>query len=196
MNKITKLFTLSVVLLSTTSCITDSYYGDGGESSVYRSQSNSKYKKAMKSIEQQNLKMASLEELSIQNGDRIAYLEQQLSTLISSMGESSSGYTRLKQQLAAERTERERMTKAMQKQFSKELAKTETTLRKNQNKVIKAISNSTRHSSNYGTYTVKSGDSLSIISKAAGVSVATLKKINRLNSDMIRIGQKLKIPAN
>ena len=196
MKKIAKLFTLSVVLITTTSCITDSYYGDSGEASAYRNQFNSKYKKAMKSIGQQNLKIVSLEEISLQNGDRIAYLEQQLSTLINSMGESSSSYQKLQQQLSAERAERERMTKAMQKQFSKELAKTETTLRRNQNKVIKAISNSTKSSSNYGTYTVKSGDSLSIISKAAGVSVTTLKKLNRLNSDMIRIGQKLKIPAN
>lgn len=41
------------------------------------------------------------------------------------------------------------------------------------------------------TYTVKSGDSLSKISKDFGVSIAELKKLNKLTSDMIYVGQKL-----
>lgn len=44
-------------------------------------------------------------------------------------------------------------------------------------------------------YTVKSGDTLSKIGKAHGVSVANLKKWNSLSSDMIYIGQKLSIGA-
>ena len=43
------------------------------------------------------------------------------------------------------------------------------------------------------TYTVKSGDSLSVIGHRYGVKVATLKKINNLKSDRIYVGQKLKI---
>ena len=42
-------------------------------------------------------------------------------------------------------------------------------------------------------YTVKQGDTLSAISRKYSVSVANIKKWNNLNSDMIRVGQKLKI---
>ncbi|WP_010099547.1 LysM peptidoglycan-binding domain-containing protein [Ornithinibacillus scapharcae] len=42
-------------------------------------------------------------------------------------------------------------------------------------------------------YTVKSGDTLSKIASQYGVTIADLKKWNKLNSDMIYIGQKLHI---
>ena len=44
------------------------------------------------------------------------------------------------------------------------------------------------------TYTVKSGDTLSKIAQKYHVSIASLKRKNNLKGDMIRIGQKLKIP--
>ncbi|MGV3489188.1 MAG: LysM peptidoglycan-binding domain-containing protein [Tuberibacillus sp.] len=46
------------------------------------------------------------------------------------------------------------------------------------------------------TYTVKSGDSLSVIAKKYGVSVTDLKAANQLTSDVIRIGQQLNIPGS
>lgn len=48
-------------------------------------------------------------------------------------------------------------------------------------------------SSASGTYTVKSGDSLSLIASRYGVTVANLKSWNSLRSDMIYVGQKLSI---
>lgn len=44
-------------------------------------------------------------------------------------------------------------------------------------------------------YVVVSGDSLSRIAVTYSVSVADLKAVNHLSSDVIRVGQKLKLPA-
>jgi membrane-bound lytic murein transglycosylase D len=44
-----------------------------------------------------------------------------------------------------------------------------------------------------GVYRVQSGDTLSGIAKANGVSVADLKRLNGLNGDGIRAGQRLKV---
>jgi LysM repeat protein len=44
-------------------------------------------------------------------------------------------------------------------------------------------------------YTVKSGDSLTKIAKAHGTTVKAIKAENNLNTDHIKVGQKLKIPA-
>lgn len=43
-------------------------------------------------------------------------------------------------------------------------------------------------------YTVRKGDSLSLISKRLGVSVARLKGANGLSSDVIHVGQQLSVP--
>ncbi|WP_141719858.1 C40 family peptidase, partial [Domibacillus iocasae] len=44
-----------------------------------------------------------------------------------------------------------------------------------------------------GTYIVKSGDSLGLIASRNGVTVAALKQMNSLKSDVIFVGQKLKV---
>lgn len=46
---------------------------------------------------------------------------------------------------------------------------------------------------NPSTYTVKSGDTLWEIAQATGVSVAELKRINGLTSDLIKVGQVLRL---
>ncbi|GGB57999.1 putative peptidoglycan endopeptidase LytE [Lentibacillus populi] len=51
-------------------------------------------------------------------------------------------------------------------------------------------------SSNSSTYTVRSGDTLSGIAIKYNVTVTNLKKRNGLKSDLIIVGQKLKIGAN
>ena len=47
----------------------------------------------------------------------------------------------------------------------------------------------------YVEYTVQPGATLSAISKAYGVSISDIKKANNMSSDVLRIGQKLKIPV-
>lgn len=54
--------------------------------------------------------------------------------------------------------------------------------------------NSNGSSDDYIVYTVKVGDNLYSISKKYGVSVDSIKNINNLNSDLLSIGQKLRIP--
>lgn len=50
-------------------------------------------------------------------------------------------------------------------------------------------------SSDYGyEHIVKSGETLSAIAKAYGVSMSSIRKANRMKDDRVRIGQKLFIP--
>lgn len=44
------------------------------------------------------------------------------------------------------------------------------------------------------TYTVRSGDTLSLVAQAFGTTVAKLKELNHLRSDSLRVGQALKVP--
>jgi LysM repeat protein len=46
------------------------------------------------------------------------------------------------------------------------------------------------------TYTVRSGDTLGVIARRHGTSVAALKSANRLTSDIVRIGQELVLPSD
>ena len=43
-------------------------------------------------------------------------------------------------------------------------------------------------------YEVKSGDTLSLIAEAFGTTVAKIKEMNGLKSDLLRVGQKLMVP--
>src|SRR5699024_10381304 len=61
------------------------------------------------------------------------------------------------------------------------------------NESTQTESNTTKPSQQAQVYTVKSGDTLSAIAKRYGVTVTQLKEWNDLNSDLILIGQKLKV---
>jgi len=58
----------------------------------------------------------------------------------------------------------------------------------------KKTSSSGKSKSKGGSYTIKAGDSLSVIAAKTGTSVSKLKAANGLKGDMIRAGKTLKIP--
>jgi len=49
-------------------------------------------------------------------------------------------------------------------------------------------------SGEYVVYTVQSGDTLGVIAKAYGVTVDSVRKVNSMKNDNIRVGQKLYVP--
>jgi LysM repeat protein/tetratricopeptide (TPR) repeat protein len=60
-------------------------------------------------------------------------------------------------------------------------------------KSTSSVSNTHSSSDTFTYYSVKAGDTLSAIARRNGTSVDKIKKVNGLDSDLIRIGQKLKI---
>ncbi|MCU0794133.1 MAG: LysM peptidoglycan-binding domain-containing protein [Opitutaceae bacterium] len=46
------------------------------------------------------------------------------------------------------------------------------------------------------TYTVKAGDSLSLIARRSGTTVGAIKTLNKLKGDSVTVGQKLTLPAS
>ena len=53
---------------------------------------------------------------------------------------------------------------------------------------------SSPHPSNHSVYLVQPGDTLSKISRLHGTSVASLKEVNNLSHDLIKVGQRLLVP--
>src|SRR5690554_1705215 len=54
---------------------------------------------------------------------------------------------------------------------------------------------STNRSHSSTAYTIRRGDTLSEIARRKGVDIGELRKMNDLNNDVIRVGQRLRIPS-
>ena len=53
----------------------------------------------------------------------------------------------------------------------------------------------TAQSGDYGEYTVRAGDTLWVIARRFGTTVEAIKSLNGLTSDLLSIGQVLRIPG-
>ena len=62
--------------------------------------------------------------------------------------------------------------------------------------VLKIPSSSKEESTTVTNYIVKSGDSLYSIAKKYNTTVDKIKNLNNLNTNLLQIGQTLKIPTN
>ena len=72
---------------------------------------------------------------------------------------------------------------------------TSTALSIGQKLIVPIENNSPDSSTSYITYTVKKGDNLYNIAREYGVTVETIKQANNLTSNLLSIGQVLKIPT-
>lgn len=61
---------------------------------------------------------------------------------------------------------------------------------------LKIANNTSNDTNALNTYVVKAGDNLYKIARENNVSVSEIKSLNNLNSDILSIGQKLKIPSS
>ena len=59
----------------------------------------------------------------------------------------------------------------------------------------RVVSDTVSEAGSGNIYVVKPGDCLSVIAKSLGVTMAGLREANGFSGDMVRVGQKLRIPA-
>jgi len=122
-----------------------------------------------------------------QLGSRIASFEKRLHLLEKSQDEYGKDIAQLTK-YGHETTKAFSQYKAKLKEMEKNIS-----LQKDALKEITKIKNNLSKLSQ-NSYTVRAGDSLDKIAKANGTTPQTLKKMNKLSSDLIRIGQELNIP--
>ena len=114
----------------------------------------------------------------------VASLESRVSTTDGKWRSDMSGF-------------RERLAQDQQKAMSKLTTNLAEELERNMSQMRKAAAAQQAASpQGFGEYTVQRGDTLSAISQAFRVSIKSLRDANGLKSDIIQVGQKLKIPAN
>jgi len=115
---------------------------------------------------------------------RVIELERKLAALQETNQKLLNEVAAVKRQSAADADAREAQMKAILSKIDK-LAATP---------VPTTVPTPVSVADDYDVYEVQKGATLSVIAKAYGVTVDDIKKANNMKSDMLQIGQKLKIP--
>jgi len=115
---------------------------------------------------------------------RVIELERKIASLQETNQKLLNEIAAVKRQSAADADAREAQMKAILSKIDK-LAATP---------VPTTVPTPVSVAADYDVYEVQKGATLSVIAKAYGVTVDDIKKANNLKSDMLQIGQKLKIP--
>ncbi|MBN2480052.1 MAG: LysM peptidoglycan-binding domain-containing protein [Parachlamydiales bacterium] len=140
-------------------------------------------------IERLQVKNDSLNKLLINAEAKLTQIEQKQNAIIADLKNLSNYSNETTLALTQHKEKINELEASYLAQGSKinEIASVKTTLQQ----LVKSLKS---NSFNCITYKVKSGDSLEKIAKQNNVSVDSIKKINDLDSDLIVIGQELKIP--
>ena len=124
-----------------------------------------------------------LEEQLSQKEKQIKELQSLLDAMDKRFSDVDSNWRNRMQELSSNIDKEREARKREQKQFTQAVTK-----------VIADQSNAASDNTEYLEFVVQKGDTLSKIASAAKVSVAEIKRINNLKNDVIREGQKLKLP--
>jgi len=116
---------------------------------------------------------------------RVIELERRIATLQETNQKLLNEIAAVKRQSAADADAREAQMKAILSKIDKLAATPPPTV---------TVPTPVSTEAEYDIYEVQKGATLSVIAKAYEVSVQDIKKANNLKSDMLQIGQKLKIP--
>ena len=116
---------------------------------------------------------------------RVIELERKLASLQETNQKLLNEVAAVKRQAAADADAREAQMKAILSKLDK-LAATPTP--------AATVPTPVSTADDYDIYEVQKGATLSVIAKAYGVTIQDIRKANNLKSDVLQIGQKLKIP--
>ena len=161
---------------------------------VYRQQADNMSKREIAAFradldavaEQQKMltaRIMGLEEQLSQKEQQIKELQSLLDAMDKRFADVDSNWRNRMQELSSNIDKEREARKREQKQFTQAVTK-----------VIADQSNAAADNTEYLEFVVQKGDTLSKIASAAKVSVAEIKRINNMKNDVIREGQKLKLP--
>ena len=161
---------------------------------VYRQQADNMSKREIAAFradldavaEQQKMltaRIMGLEEQLSQKEQQIKELQSLLDAMDKRFADVDSNWRNRMQELSSNIDKEREARKREQKQFTQAVTR-----------VIADQSNAAADNTEYLEFVVQKGDTLSKIASAAKVSVAEIKRINNLKNDVIREGQKLKLP--